>query len=161
MKTDRTDRHILKVLQRDGRLSKVRLAEEVNLSTSPAWERVKRLEEAGIITGYHAAVDFKKLTSLTRVKVEIVLKHHRREDFARFENLVMSIDEIVCCEAVGGGVDYILTVLTRDIDCYQRLIDELLQAEPGIDRYYSYIVTKTIKDDSRALMEQLLDELPD
>ena len=159
MKTDRTDRRILKVLQEDGRLSKVKLAEAVNLSTSPAWERVKRLEEAGVITGYHAVIDFRQLLSLTTVKVEIVLKHHRREDFERFESLVISIDEIICCEAVGGGVDYILTVVTPDIDSYQRLIDHLLLVEPGIDRYYSYIVTKTIKDDQTPLMQRLLDSL--
>lgn len=161
MKTDRIDRKILKALQDDGRLSKVKLAETVSLSTSPTWDRVRRLEEAGVITGYHADIDFRQLVSLTTVKVEIVLKHHRREDFERFENLILSIDEIICCEAVGGGVDYILTVVARDIDSYQRLIDGLLHAEPGIDRYYSYIVTKTIKDDRASLMERILDELPD
>ena len=79
------------------------------------------------------------------VLVEIMLKSHRQADFQRFEAMVMRESAIVGCDAVGGGVDYVLRVVAADIDAYQRLIDRLLAEDLGIDRYFTYIVTKTIK----------------
>lgn len=145
LKLDKIDLHILDVLQRNGRMTKLRLAEAVHLSPTACWERLNRLERSGIIAGYGARVDFEKLGRFTTVLVEITLKSHSQADFHRFEATILKEPQVVACDATGGGIDYLLRVIARDIDSYQRLIDRLLAAEVGIERYFTYVVTKTVK----------------
>lgn len=144
-KIDRIDVKILAALQREGRMTKTALAERVGLSPTPCWERLKRLEKAGFIRGYYADIALEKLGALTIMLVEVTLKQHRYEDFELFERQIRRIDEIVECHATGGGVDYLLKVMVRDVDAYQRLIDSLLVADIGIDRYFTYVVTRAVK----------------
>ena len=144
MKLDSIDLRILEAVQREGRITKLALAEKVGLSPTPAWLRLRKLEKAGIIAGYHAAVDLRTVVPLTAVLVEVTLRSHRQADFDRFERAVRDLPEIVACWSVGGGVDYVLKVVCRDIDAYQRLIDGLLARELGIERYFTYIVTRTV-----------------
>ena len=80
--------------------------------------------------------------------MEVTLANHRQADFERFERAISAIPEIVACWSVGGGVDYMLKIIAPDIDAYQRLVDGLLDREIGIDRYFTYIVTKTVKEDT-------------
>jgi Lrp/AsnC family transcriptional regulator of ectoine degradation len=145
-KLDGYDLRILEALQRDGRMTKVKLAEAVHLTPSPCWERLKRLEEAGVIAGYHARIDPKKLGPVTIVMVEVALREHTSAEFERFEKAVRAIPEIVECQATGGGIDYLMKIVVPNVDAYQRLIDNLLQSGLGIERYYSYIVTKVVKE---------------
>lgn len=145
LKLDDRDVKILSILAREGRISKAELAKRVNLSAAPAWERMKRLEEAGLITGYHAAVALKKLAPHLVVFLAAELESHRAQDFQAFERAIARLDEVVACWAVGGGFDYILQVVTRDIDSYQRLVDHLLEAKAGLSRYFTYVVTKPVK----------------
>lgn len=156
-KLDRIDLRILSVLQRHGRITKQKLASEVNLSVSPCWVRLKRLEEAGIIKGYHAEVQLDRLASFSVVLVEIALKHHSAEDFERFECAVLDAPHVVDCFATGGGVDYVLKVIARDIDHYQVLIDDMLAQGIGIDRYFTYIVTKAVKQSRFIPIGEVLD----
>ncbi|OYD60632.1 UNVERIFIED_ORG: AsnC family transcriptional regulator [Burkholderia sp. CF145] len=146
IKLDRYDVAILSILARDGRITKSRLAEEVNLSISPAWERVRKLEESGVIRGYRAELDWTRVMSASRIVVEVTLARHTAHDMRRFEERVQAAPEVVQCYATGGGVDYVLHVLARDIDHYQRFIDALLMDELGIERYFTYIVTKVVKN---------------
>ncbi|ARU90262.1 Lrp/AsnC family transcriptional regulator [Pseudomonas sp. M30-35] len=145
MRLDSYDLKILQILQNNGRITKSSLAEAINLSISPCWERVKRLEEAGIIRGYGAQLNPEVLIKRAPVMVEISLKQHNREAFQRFERAINECAEVTECYATGGGIDYIIKVMARDIDQYQRLIDRWLMADLGIERYFTYIVTKTIK----------------
>ncbi len=145
MKLDRYDLKILEILSRDGRITKSKLAEAINLSVSPCWERVRRLEKAGIIEGYSACINSAALVKRTPVWVQIELKAHNAESFTRFESLVHATHEVTECVAVGGGVDYLIKVEADSIDAYQRLIDTWLTGEAGIERYFTYIVTKTVK----------------
>jgi Lrp/AsnC family transcriptional regulator of ectoine degradation len=145
MRLDSYDLKILRILQSNGRITKSSLAEAISLSISPCWERVKRLEEAGIIRGYGAQLDTEILFKRAAVMVEISLKQHSREAFTRFESAMLDCPEVTECYATGGGIDYIVKVMARDIDQYQRLIDRWLMADLGIERYFTYIVTKTIK----------------
>jgi Lrp/AsnC family transcriptional regulator of ectoine degradation len=145
MKLDKIDLKILAALQRDGRMTKLRLAEAVNLSPTACWERLSRLEKAGVITGYTARINMDKLVRRTTVLMEIMLKSHQQADFQRFEAAILKEPAIVSCDATGGGVDYILKVVSEDIDAYQRLIDKLLQLDLGIERYFTYVVTKNVK----------------
>ena len=145
MKLDRFDLKILDILSRDGRITKSKLADAINLSVSPCWERVKRLEKAGVIEGYTARINADVLVPRNPVWVQIELKQHNAESFARFEALVMNTPEVTECVAVGGGVDYLVKFEARTIDSYQRLMDKWLVSDAGIERYFTYIVTKTVK----------------
>ncbi len=156
MKLDAIDLRILEAIQADGRITKLALAERVGLSPTPCWMRLRKLEKAGIVTGYHARVAVRRVAPVANVMMEITLANHRQADFDRFERAVAAIPEIVACWAVGGGVDYIMKCMTPDIDAYQRLVDELLARELGIDRYFTYIVTKTVKDETILPLATLL-----
>ena len=148
MKLDAIDLRILEAVQSDGRITKLALAEKVGLSPTPCWMRLRKLEKAGIIAGYHAHLSPRKIAPIASVMVEITLANHRQSDFDRFERAVATIPEITACWSVGGGVDYIAKIIAPDIDAYQRLIDNLLDRELGIERYFTYIVTKTVKEET-------------
>lgn len=145
MKLDRYDLKILDILSKDGRTTKSRLAESINLSVSPCWERVKRLEQAGLIEGYYARLNARVLIKRLPIWVSIELNQHNAESFARFEKRVLNTPELTECVAVGGGVDYWAKFETLSIDEYQRLIDSWLDSDLGIERYFTYIVTKNVK----------------
>ncbi|WP_201833626.1 Lrp/AsnC family transcriptional regulator [Microvirga zambiensis] len=145
MKLDKIDLKILSVLQGDGRMTKLRLAEAVNLSPTACWERLSRLEKNGVIAGYTARINSDKFLRRTTVLVEITLKSHHQADFQRFEAAILKEPAVISCDATGGGIDYMLKVVSADIDDYQRLIDRLLQLNLGIERYFTYVVTKNVK----------------
>lgn len=145
VKLDDRDLAILRILSAEGRITKAELAARINLSATPAWERLKRLEEAGLIAGYRAEISLKALGPHVVVFVAAELADHTAATFRIFEDAVGRHDEIVACWALGGGFDYLMQVVTRDIDSYQRLIDTLLEARVGLARYYTYIVTKPVK----------------
>lgn len=151
LKIDERDLKILTVLQSEGRITKAALAQKVYLSPTAAWERLRRLESAGIIEGYGAHVSLKALGPFTMVFVEAELESHRSEDFVRFEKAIAEIPEIMACWAVGGGIDYLLQVVTSDLERYQRLVDDLLESRIGLKRYYTYAVTKQIKNSALPL----------
>jgi Lrp/AsnC family transcriptional regulator, regulator of ectoine-degradation genes len=156
MRLDEFDIKILAVLQGNGRITKLKLAEAIGLSPSPCWERMRRLEEAGYIRGYHAEIDLSRIVRTSTVFVEVSLKSHEAQDFARFERAVQGVPEVVECYAIGGGIDYLLKVVTTDIADYQQLIDDLLQTDIGISRYFTYIVTKPIKSQRVYPLKSLL-----
>ena len=155
-KLDPIDLKILDAIQRDGRITKLKLAEQVGLSPTPCWMRLRKLEKAGIVSGYHAKIAVRTIAPVATVLVEVTLGSHRQADFDRFERVIRDIPEIVACWSVGGGVDYMLKVIAPDIDAYQRLVDALLEREIGIDRYFTYIVIKTVKDDTVLPLGELL-----
>ena len=146
-KLDATDLRILAEVQRDGRITKVALADRVGLSATPCWNRLRRLEAAGIITGYHARLSTRSVLPIIAVFVEVKLGGHRKADFDRFERAVRDVPQIVSCWATGGSIDYILRVVAGDVTAYQALVDDLLAREIGISRYFTFVVTKTVKDE--------------
>lgn len=148
MKLDAIDLRILEAIQENGRITKLALAEKAGLSPTPCWLRLRKLEKAGIVSGYHARIAVRRIAPLASVLMEVTLANHRQADFDRFERAVASTPQIVACWSVGGGVDYILKIMAPDIDAYQRLVDGLLDRELGIDRYFTYIVTKTVKEET-------------
>lgn len=156
MKLDATDLRILDAIQRDGRITKLALAERAGLSASPCWVRLRRLEKAGIVTGYHARIAPRRVAPVTEVMLEVTLASHRQADFARFEGAVAGMPEITACWSVGGGVDYFLMVMVPDITAYQALVDDLLAREIGIDRYFTYVVTRTVKEGAPLPLTALL-----
>lgn len=161
LKLDAVDLRILEAVQENARITKLALAEKVGLSATPCWLRLRKLEEAGIVTGYHARIAYRKIAPIAHVIVQITLGNHRQSDFDRFERAVTVVPEIVSCWSVGGGVDYFLMIVARDIDGYQRLIDRLLDQNIGIERYFTYIVTKLVKDEKASAPLSLFKEVAD
>lgn len=142
-KLDRIDIKILAVLQRNGRITNVELAEEVHLSPSPCLMRVKKLQQVGFITGYSAQIDLARLGQTLTVFTEFTLKNHRQIDFARFQEALDKIDSCVECHLVSGGYDYLAKFVTAGIDDYQSIMEALIDRELGIDKYFSFVVLKS------------------
>jgi Lrp/AsnC family transcriptional regulator of ectoine degradation len=132
-KLDERDIQILSILQEEGRITKTALADKLNLSLTPSWDRLQRLEEAGIIESYGAKLSSSFLS-------------HKQGEFARFEDAIMDFDEVQSCWSVGGGLDYILKVLVKDVVDYQDFLKRVLKADIGMRRYFSYAVLDCIKD---------------
>jgi len=156
MKLDARDIAILRTLGTEGRISKTELAERVGLSPTPCWNRLKRLEEAGLIEGYGARLSLRKIAPHVTVFVAAELAHHTAASFQTFEAAMARYDEVTACWALGGGFDYLLQIVTRDIDAYQRLIDSMLEARIGLARYFTYVVTKPVKGGGAPPLEHLL-----
>lgn len=156
MQLDARDIAIMRVLATEGRITKAALAERVGLSPTPCWERLKKLERAGLIEGYGARINLRKLGPHVTVFVAAELRDHTAASFRTFEAAIARYDEITACWALGGGFDYLLHVVTGDIDAYQRLIDELLEARIGLARYFTYVVTKPVKKAGAPPLEVLL-----
>ncbi|HXR00174.1 MAG TPA: Lrp/AsnC ligand binding domain-containing protein [Pseudomonas sp.] len=143
VKLDRIDINILVELQKDGRMTNVSLADAVGLSASPCLQRVKRLESAGYISSYKAQLNLAKITDSVTVFTEISLSDHKREDFAKFEANIRLVDEVLECHLISGGYDYLVRFMTRSIQHYQEVVEELLDKNIGISKYFSYIVIKS------------------
>jgi Lrp/AsnC family transcriptional regulator, regulator of ectoine-degradation genes len=158
IRIDDRDIQILSILQCEGRITKTELARRVNLSPTPCWERLQRLEKAGVIQGYAANLSAELVRDLTFIIMEVELDSHQQHDFDRFEQAVQARTEVLDCWAVGGGIDYFLKIATASVNDYQHFVDDLLNAQLGLKRYYTYIVTKQVKH-SAAIPDQLLRNL--
>ncbi len=145
-KLDERDIQILSILQEEGRITKTALADRLNLSLTPSWDRLQRLEEEGIIESYGARLSSPFLKNFHLVITEVELESHKEGEFARFEDAIMGFDEVLSCWSVGGGLDYILKVLVKDVSDYQDFLKRVLKANIGLRRYFSYAVIDRIKD---------------
>ena len=145
-KLDERDIQILSILQEEGRITKTALADRLNLSLTPSWDRLQRLEEEGIIESYGARLSSPFLKNFHLVITEVELESHKEGEFARFEDAIMGFDEVLSCWSVGGGLDYILKVLVKDVSDYQDFLKRVLKADIGLRRYFSYAVLDRIKD---------------
>lgn len=141
---DRTDLRILEVLQREGRITNAELAERVNLSPSPCLRRLQRLEASGVIAGYTAYLDPKRVGLGLKAYVRIQLAEHDADAIARFAERVASWPEVVECHALTGDMDYLLHVHVEDLDHFSRfLLDKLLVS--GVADVNSSFVLRTVK----------------
>ena len=146
LRLDDRDIAILATLSREGRITKTELAARVNLSPTPCWDRMRRLEKAGLIRGYRAQIDLAALGPHVQVFVTVELESHRAESFQLFERVIARMDQVIGCWAIGGGYDYLMQVIAVDVAAFQTLMDGLLESRAGVRRYFSYIVTKPVKD---------------
>lgn len=142
---DATDIRILSAVQKHGELSKSQLAEMVNLSPTPCWERLSRLKAAGYIRGYRGEIALDRLGDFTQVVVTVSLTQHRKIDFDRFEDRIRALDQVTECIATGGGMDYVLKVFAPSLAAFQSLMESLLAEDLGIGRYMTYIVIRNVK----------------
>jgi DNA-binding Lrp family transcriptional regulator len=145
LRLDRLDIKILATLQVSGRISNLDLAEQVGLSATPCMQRVKRMEAAGYIAGYGALIEIDKLCANLVVFTEITLRNHRRDDFLKFERGIQEIGQLLHCFLVTGGYDYLAQFVARDIHDYQTVIEDMLDRDLGIEKYFSYVTIKQVK----------------
>ncbi|ASJ72065.1 Lrp/AsnC family transcriptional regulator [Granulosicoccus antarcticus] len=145
LKLDGCDIQILSVLAAEGRLSNTELAKRINLSPSPCWQRVKRLEESGVISGYSAMVCMEKLLESVTFFVMVNLEDQQLPTETRFEQYSQAKREIIGCWSIGGNVDYMLQIVSPGIEAYQAIMDEMLAAQLKMDSYFSYLVHSEVK----------------
>jgi Lrp/AsnC family transcriptional regulator, leucine-responsive regulatory protein len=141
---DSVDRRILEVLQVEGRLSNVELADRVNLSPSPCLRRVKALE-ANVITGYHAELDRPAIGLGLTVFVEVKVSGHTRETSDRIEEAIANMREVVSCHLVSGAADFLLQVVVPDLAAYERFLLERLLTLPSVQDVRSNFAIRTVK----------------
>jgi len=143
---DRIDRKILDILQREGRLSMTDLAERVGLSASPCTERVRRMERAGVITGYHARVSPAALGKTLLVFVEIKLVSKSGDVFDKVRKELLHVPEVLECHLVSGSFDYLVKARLRGMDEYRHLLGDILKKLPVAAESHSYVVMEEVKE---------------
>ncbi len=144
---DAIDRRILRALARRGRLSNADLAEEVGLSASPCWTRVKRLEEQGVIRGYAALLDQAALGFPDTLFIEIMLDRHDETVLARFEEAVRAIPEILECHLVSGEYDYMIKAAVGGTAGAESLLRERIYRLPSIRHTRSSFALRCLKQE--------------
>ncbi|MBL7855228.1 MAG: Lrp/AsnC family transcriptional regulator [Cyclobacteriaceae bacterium] len=145
-KLDQIDRKILELLQANSNITNAQLAQEIGLSPAPTLERVKKLEQAGIIRSYHALVDPASVGLGVSTFVTVSLKGHNKENIEKFISAIKKIEEVVECHHVTGQADFILKVVAPDIPAYQTLMLEKVTNIEVVDNLQSTIILSTFKD---------------
>lgn len=143
---DRTDRKILDILQREGRIAITELAERVGLSASPCSERVKRMERDGVIAGYYARVSPQALGKTLLVFVELKLSAKSEEIFDKVRKELLHVPDVLECHLVSGGFDYLVKARLGGMREYRRLLGDILKKLPVPAESHSYVVMEEIKD---------------
>lgn len=145
MKLDKFDRAILDILQSEGQISNQALAERIGLSPAPCLRRVKALEDFGLITGYQALVDAKKLGLNLMALIGISMDVHTPERFASFEQAICSIPEVLECLLITGQQsDYLLKVVVKDMDDYQHLLLNKITKISGVTGVHTSFVLRNV-----------------
>lgn len=150
---DRIDRRILTLLQEDGRIANLRLAQLVHLSPTAVLERVKRLTREGFILGYEARLNPKLLNAGLMVFIEVMLDRSTPDVLSQFAAAVKDRPEILECHMVAGSFDYLLKVRVADIAAYRQFVGDTLAALPGVRETRSYAVMEEVKNSQRLKVE--------
>ncbi|WP_340162877.1 winged helix-turn-helix transcriptional regulator [Billgrantia tianxiuensis] len=145
LKLDRIDRMLLEALQQDARLTTAELAELVNLSPSPCARRIRRLEQAGLITRYRAELDKARLGLMVTIFVQVRLSQHLQAQVEEFEQSVSHMPEVVQCHSVSGHFDYLLQVITADIQAFEQWLRHFRQLKT-ISTVDSSFAIRTVKE---------------
>ena len=142
---DRTDRQLLAALQGNARLTSGELAQQAHLSQSPCWRRVKRLEDEGVIRGYHAALDRRALGLGVMAFVMVGIDHQTETSSRAFEAAVCAIPEVVMVHGIAGPADFLLVVVARDLDAYSELLQRHLHRLPGVRHVQTHFSLQDFK----------------
>ena len=145
-KLGRIDLNILRILQKDGRISYTDLAKQVGLSVTPCIERVKRLERENYILNYGARVSAQKLNQILVVFVQIRLNHTSQKNFEEFRRSVMDLENVQSCFLVSGNYDYLLKARVADMASYRELLGHRILKLPAVQESTSYVVMEELKD---------------
>ena len=146
MKIDTIDKKILKTLQKNAKITNARLSKEIGLSPAPTLERVRKLETRGIISGYHAKLDKSKIGLGVSTYVMVSLKSHNKKNLDLFIEKIKDVENIVECHHITGSGDFILKVVAKDIESYQKLMLEKVSEIESTDSLQSMVILSTFKD---------------
>jgi Lrp/AsnC family transcriptional regulator, leucine-responsive regulatory protein len=146
---DKKDAEILTVLQTDGRATNASLAKRLHMAEAPAWRRVKALEDSGVISGYRAVLDQRKLGFEVTAFVSIRFSSHSPDLQKQFEEQVQQIPEVIWCHNISGATDFLLCVVARNLNEYGQFVSVRLRALPGVTAIESSFSLKAVKDDDR------------
>ena len=145
MQIDKTDARILERLQADSRITNSELSEYIGMSTSPCWRKVKQLEEAQVIKGYGVLIDRKKIGLGVMVFIRVSIDSHSEKEARKFEEEVTALEHVVACYSIGGDADFLLQVVSPDLDTYAEFSMSVIRRLPGIKEMQSMFVLKEIK----------------
>lgn len=138
-KLDETDHRILHLLQQNARMTVKEMSQKLNLSTTPVFERIKKLEKSGIIDRYTAVINQELLGNKLIAFAHISFKDHSKELIGAFEEKILTLPEVQECHYVTGGADFIIKILVRDIERYKEFVTEKLFSIPNIARIESFL----------------------
>ncbi|MCJ2374745.1 Lrp/AsnC family transcriptional regulator [Pseudomonas sp. RGM 3321] len=139
------DMRILTALQQDGRITNQTLADQIGMSASPCWRRVKQLEEHRYVLGYRAVLDRRKIGLGVMVFIRVSIDSHSEAEARKFEQEVMQLENVVACYSIGGDADFLLQVVARDLDSFADFAMTVVRRLPGIKEMQSMFVLKEIK----------------
>lgn len=145
MKLDPVDYKILEILQRDGRIANFRLAKKVGLTPTPTLARVKKLEAAGLIRRYVALVDQTRLGMSVTAFVSVILESHKKKTSLDFVDAVQKLPEVLECHHIAGDEDYLLKVVAKNPEDYEKFVLEKLTRIAGIEKVKTIIVLSSSK----------------
>ena len=145
MQIDATDRSILRILQKNALAKLKDISAEINLSVSPTHDRIKRLEQEGLIQGYVSLLDRKKLDLGLIVHCHVTLDKQTRNNFSEFEQVILQFPEVISCSLVSGNFDYFLKLVTKDMETYNKFYQEKLAVLPMVAHINSLFVMDEIK----------------
>lgn len=142
---DAVNLRILELLQDDGRMSNAKLAEHLSMSETPCWRRLKRLEESGVIDGYQAKLNRRKLGLGLMAFVQLSCSQHDESVMAEFQRIIDETPNILACHNTTGEDDFLLIVVARDLDDYSAFVDQTLRHLPGVTSIRSNLSLKEMK----------------
>ena len=142
---DPYDIAILQEVQKNAKITIKDLSEKINLSPTPTFERLKKLEKEGYITGYHAKLDIKKLGLSLMVMCNVSLKNHQKDIIEKFQEEIIRFDEVKECYHIAGMYDYLLKIIVKDMDAYQLFVSKKLASLDNIGNVQSSFVMIELK----------------
>ena len=150
---DSIDRRLLAELQAEGRITNVELAQRVGLTAPPCLRRVRALEESGVIRGYHADLDASKLGFAITVFAMVSLRSQAQEDLRAFEAHVKTLPEVRECHMLNGEIDFILKIVSKDLQSFQELLTSELTPAPNVASVKTSLTIRTAKSDPGVPLE--------
>ncbi|MBL0024213.1 MAG: Lrp/AsnC family transcriptional regulator [Saprospiraceae bacterium] len=145
---DSFDLDIIRIVQSNAKITIKELSENINLSPTPTFERLKKLEKEGFITGYHAHIDAKKMGFGLIVMCNVSLKNHQKDMIEKFQEEIVRFDEVHECYHIAGMYDYLLKVVEKDMDSYQHFVSKKLASLDNIANVQSSFVMTELKRDT-------------
>lgn len=142
---DNTDRQLLQALQNDARQTVADLAQQVSLSPSPCWRRVRQLEETGVIEGYHAHLSRQKLGYGVTGFVHLQMDNHSPEVMAAFEREVVALPQVLSCHNLSGRYDYLIEAIAVDLEAFSQLVRVKIRSLPGVKEIATSFSLKEVK----------------
>ncbi|HAI77380.1 MAG TPA: AsnC family transcriptional regulator [Microscillaceae bacterium] len=146
VKLDNIDKKILQILQDNAKITNAQLSKEVGLSPAPTLERVKKLENSGVINSYHACLDNSKVGLGVTTFVQVFLASHKKSCIDAFVEKISLIDSVIECHHITGSCDFLLKIITEDIPSYQKLMLEQVSEIEEISNMQSMVILSTFKD---------------